>query len=30
VDLLYLSDDPKQAVQLVVSRYDQRLAEGSA
>jgi uncharacterized protein (TIGR00730 family) len=30
VDLLYLSDDPKEAVQLVVSRYDQRLAEGSA
>jgi uncharacterized protein (TIGR00730 family) len=30
VDLLYLSDDPKEAVELVVSRYDQRLAEGSA
>jgi uncharacterized protein (TIGR00730 family) len=30
VDLLYLSDDPKEAVQLVVSRYDQRLDEGSA
>jgi uncharacterized protein (TIGR00730 family) len=30
VDLLYLSDDPKETVELVVSRYDQRLAEGSA
>jgi uncharacterized protein (TIGR00730 family) len=30
VDLLYLSDEPKEAVELVVSRYDQRLAEGSA
>jgi uncharacterized protein (TIGR00730 family) len=30
VDLLSLSDDPKEAVELVVSRYEQRLAEGSA
>jgi hypothetical protein len=30
VDLLYLSDDPKEAVELVVSRYEQRVAEGSA
>ena len=30
VDLLFLTDDPKEAVELVVSRYDQRLAEGSA
>jgi uncharacterized protein (TIGR00730 family) len=30
VELLYVTDDPKEVVQLVVSRYDQRLAEGSA
>jgi uncharacterized protein (TIGR00730 family) len=30
VELLYVTDDPKEVVQLVVSRYDERLAEGSA
>jgi uncharacterized protein (TIGR00730 family) len=30
VELLYLTDYPKEVVELVVSRYDQRLAEGSA
>jgi uncharacterized protein (TIGR00730 family) len=30
VELLYLTDDPKEVVELVVSRYDQRVAEGSA
>jgi uncharacterized protein (TIGR00730 family) len=30
VDLLYATDDPKEAVELVVSRYNGRLAEGSA
>jgi hypothetical protein len=30
VDLLYLSDDPQEVVELVVARYDQRVAEGSA
>jgi hypothetical protein len=30
VDLLYVTDDPKEAVELVVSRYDVRIAEGSA
>ena len=30
LDLLYLSDDPKEVVELVVSSYDERLAEGSA
>jgi uncharacterized protein (TIGR00730 family) len=30
VKLLYVTDDPKEAVELVVSRYDQRVAEGSA
>ena len=30
VELLYVTDDPKEVVELVVSRYDQRLAEGSA
>jgi hypothetical protein len=30
VELLYVTDDPKEVVQLVVSRYDQRVAEGSA
>jgi uncharacterized protein (TIGR00730 family) len=30
LDLLFLSDDPKEVVELVVSRYDQRLAEGTA
>jgi uncharacterized protein (TIGR00730 family) len=30
VDLLYATDDPKEAVELVVSRYNGRIAEGSA
>jgi uncharacterized protein (TIGR00730 family) len=30
VDLLYVTDDPNEAVDLVVSRYDGRVAEGSA
>jgi uncharacterized protein (TIGR00730 family) len=30
VELLYLTDDPDEVVRLVVSRYDQRLAEGTA
>jgi uncharacterized protein (TIGR00730 family) len=30
VDLLYVTDDPKEVVELVVARYDQRLEEGSA
>jgi uncharacterized protein (TIGR00730 family) len=30
VDLLYVTDDPKEAVELVVARYNGRLAEGSA
>jgi uncharacterized protein (TIGR00730 family) len=30
VELLYLTEDPKEVVELVVSRYDERLAEGSA
>ena len=30
VELLYVTDDPHEAVKMVVSRYDQRLAEGSA
>jgi uncharacterized protein (TIGR00730 family) len=30
VELLYVTDDPKEVVRLVVSRFDQRLAEGSA
>ena len=30
VELLYVTDDPKEVVQFVVSRYDQRLTEGSA
>jgi uncharacterized protein (TIGR00730 family) len=30
VELLYETDEPRDAVELVVSRYDQRLAEGSA
>jgi uncharacterized protein (TIGR00730 family) len=30
VDLLSVTDDPREAAELVVSRYDQRLAEGSA
>jgi len=29
IDLLFATDDPKQAVELVVSRYDGRLAEES-
>ncbi len=30
VDLLMLTDDPQEAVRLIVSHYDLRLAEGSA
>jgi predicted Rossmann-fold nucleotide-binding protein len=30
VDLLYVTDDPHEAVDLVVSRYNGRLVEGSA
>jgi uncharacterized protein (TIGR00730 family) len=30
VELLFVTDDPKQAVEMVVSRYDQRVAEGTA
>jgi uncharacterized protein (TIGR00730 family) len=30
LDLLFLSDDPQEVVELVVSRYDARVAEGSA
>ena len=30
VELLHLTDDPHQAVELVVSRYNTRVAEGSA
>jgi len=30
IDLLFATDDPKQAVELVVSRYDGRLAKESA
>jgi len=30
VDLLYVTDDPEEVVELVVSRYDSRLKEGSA
>jgi uncharacterized protein (TIGR00730 family) len=30
VDLLFQTDDPREAVELVVSRYDRRVAEGSA
>ena len=30
VDLLYLTDEPDEAVRRVVSRYDDRVAEGSA
>jgi uncharacterized protein (TIGR00730 family) len=30
VELLYLTDDPSEAVELVVSRYKVRVAEGSA
>jgi hypothetical protein len=29
VELLYLTDEPREAVELVVSRYDVRIAEGS-
>jgi predicted Rossmann-fold nucleotide-binding protein len=29
VELLHLTDDPKEAVELVVSRYRTRVAEGS-
>jgi uncharacterized protein (TIGR00730 family) len=30
VDLLFVTDDPKQVVELVVDRYEERVAEGSA
>jgi hypothetical protein len=30
IELLMLTDDPKEAVELVVSHYDLRVAEGSA
>jgi uncharacterized protein (TIGR00730 family) len=30
LDLLMLTDDPEEAVQLVVAHYDRRLAEGTA
>jgi uncharacterized protein (TIGR00730 family) len=30
LDLLTLTDDPEEAVELIVSHYDERLAEGSA
>ena len=30
VDLLYVTDDPKEAVELVVTRYDGRRAAGSS
>jgi uncharacterized protein (TIGR00730 family) len=30
IELLYETDEPEEAAELVVSRYDQRLAEGSA
>jgi hypothetical protein len=30
LELLMVTDDPEKAVQLVVSHYDLRLAEGSA
>jgi hypothetical protein len=30
VDLLYVTDDPREAVELVVSRYNGRVEEGSA
>ncbi|HLF68422.1 MAG TPA: TIGR00730 family Rossman fold protein [Gaiellaceae bacterium] len=30
VDLLSVTDDPREAVRLVVTRYDERVAEGSA
>jgi uncharacterized protein (TIGR00730 family) len=30
VDLLFTTDDPDKVVQLIVSRYDQRVDEGSA
>jgi predicted Rossmann-fold nucleotide-binding protein len=30
VELLHLTDDPHDAVELVVSRYKTRVAEGSA
>jgi hypothetical protein len=30
VELLYLTDEPREAVELVVSRYEVRVAEGSA
>jgi uncharacterized protein (TIGR00730 family) len=29
VELLYLTDEPREAVELIVSRYDLRVAEGS-
>jgi hypothetical protein len=30
VELLYLTDEPREVVELVVSRYEVRVAEGSA
>ena len=30
LDLLTITDDPVEAVELIVSHYDERLAEGSA
>ena len=30
IDLLFVTDDPKQVVELVVTRYEERVAEGSA
>ena len=30
VDLLFVTDDPHEAVRLVASRYDDRLADGTA
>ena len=30
IDLLFVTDDPKQVVKLIVTRYEERVAEGSA
>jgi uncharacterized protein (TIGR00730 family) len=30
LDLLHVTDDPDEAVEIVVSNYDRRVAEGSA
>ncbi len=30
LDLLFVTDDPKEVVEMVVSHYDQRVAEGTA